>query len=550
MLPEIYILPPAPPIDLNLITRCLPDPDIYAASRLASMINHADGALKMGVKGPYLPSLIHLSTFDEHCAEIMPHLNDAIAIGMLPHDPVHVFVTQNVNQSYTTFEEWLGISYQKPKKIHFVVHQNLFDEATWAAHTLFFTPHTELHDRIHSILGKKKHSSSIIHRAARCMADPSNMHLLDLKGYEHNSLLRKRGVKCDIKVLPYDTLEHYIQVHKELLTHTAPYVDTQVLDTLPRDIDYLSIQHYCNFIQTFVPNPRGLSELTFEDVSFRTFDHLVLCGMNENFCPESYPFIRADTLWVSYSKEERGMSVGPSPYWFLLQKEEKTQKAPSVVRPTYTPQQPDMHFFTMPCVYYVSDIELLMRDPKRFYYKKCLKASPLEQLDEPFNRIDFGISVHHILNQGLDQKDQIFAPYFEHNPLLERLWRLRFEPIQEWYCTQDHSHLIKKEYAMERSLGRFTLKAIADRIDSYDDEAIIIDYKTGLPPSKAAIENGLKPQLFLEAYILDNVKMVQIWDLYNLKILSVDVHAVERVEQSVLDLIDYYERHPEYFLIE
>lgn len=45
----------------------------------------------------------------------------------------------------------------------------------------------------------------------------------------------------------------------------------------------------------------------------------------------------------------------------------------------------------------------------------------------------------------------------------------------------------------------FLLTGRADRIDLTPDGAVVIDYKTGQPPSSPQVESGLAPQLPLEA---------------------------------------------------
>ncbi len=50
--------------------------------------------------------------------------------------------------------------------------------------------------------------------------------------------------------------------------------------------------------------------------------------------------------------------------------------------------------------------------------------------------------------------------------------------------------------------GPFTIRARADRIDTLaDGRLVIIDYKTGAPPTAKQVEAGFAPQLPLEAMI-------------------------------------------------
>ena len=55
---------------------------------------------------------------------------------------------------------------------------------------------------------------------------------------------------------------------------------------------------------------------------------------------------------------------------------------------------------------------------------------------------------------------------------------------------------------LHRPGGRFRLTGRADRIERYDDGTLeILDYKTGSPPTQKAVDDGLAPQLLLEAAI-------------------------------------------------
>jgi len=58
------------------------------------------------------------------------------------------------------------------------------------------------------------------------------------------------------------------------------------------------------------------------------------------------------------------------------------------------------------------------------------------------------------------------------------------------------------EFGFDAPGGRFTVTAKADRIEFRTEMADILDFKTGLPPSKKQVESGLSPQLTLTAAIL------------------------------------------------
>jgi ATP-dependent helicase/nuclease subunit B len=51
--------------------------------------------------------------------------------------------------------------------------------------------------------------------------------------------------------------------------------------------------------------------------------------------------------------------------------------------------------------------------------------------------------------------------------------------------------------------GSFRLTGRADRIEQYGDRTLsILDYKTGSPPTQKAVDDGLAPQLLLEAAMM------------------------------------------------
>jgi ATP-dependent helicase/nuclease subunit B len=59
---------------------------------------------------------------------------------------------------------------------------------------------------------------------------------------------------------------------------------------------------------------------------------------------------------------------------------------------------------------------------------------------------------------------------------------------------------VRGEIELPRPGGRFRLTGRADRIESYaEGDVSILDYKTGTPPSQKQVEQGLAPQLLLEA---------------------------------------------------
>jgi ATP-dependent helicase/nuclease subunit B len=100
-------------------------------------------------------------------------------------------------------------------------------------------------------------------------------------------------------------------------------------------------------------------------------------------------------------------------------------------------------------------------------------------------------------------------------PALAAWWRPRLERIADWVADREierrasqHPASVQAEargaIALPRPGGVFDLVGRADRIDRRSDGSIvIIDYKTGIVPSRKAIEAGYASQLLLEAMMAE-----------------------------------------------
>jgi ATP-dependent helicase/nuclease subunit B len=94
---------------------------------------------------------------------------------------------------------------------------------------------------------------------------------------------------------------------------------------------------------------------------------------------------------------------------------------------------------------------------------------------------------------------------------LQAWWTPRLERIADWVAaTEATRRAIRPPLAiapeakgaidLHRPGGTFRLTGRADRIERYGDGTLaILDYKTGKPPSQKDVEDGLAPQLLLEA---------------------------------------------------
>jgi RecB family exonuclease len=169
----------------------------------------------------------------------------------------------------------------------------------------------------------------------------------------------------------------------------------------------------------------------------------------------------------------------------------------------------------------VTAIEKLMQDPYAFYAYYFLNLKPLEKLDLAFSNREFGNVVHKILSTiDFSSSEEIFIKAFraefqkqtQHYGIDKHdvIWLRRAHKIAKeiYLFNSQRSHTTKKVYREIGGAVQFgNIKIIgkADRIDiKKDGSCDIIDYKTGAVPTALEIQRGEKPQLGIEAVILEN----------------------------------------------
>jgi ATP-dependent helicase/nuclease subunit B len=180
-----------------------------------------------------------------------------------------------------------------------------------------------------------------------------------------------------------------------------------------------------------------------------------------------------------------------------------------------------------PAALSVTEIEDWLRDPYTIYAKHILRLTPLEAVDAEPGAADRGTVIH----GAIGDFTKMFAAQLPPDPIGELLklgrkhfatledypearafWWPRFQRIARWFAAfesgrRKHIAALHAEIrgATEIPLGDkvFTLSARADRIERLTDGSyVILDYKTGMPPTEKQVRAGLSPQLTLEAAIL------------------------------------------------
>ena len=171
----------------------------------------------------------------------------------------------------------------------------------------------------------------------------------------------------------------------------------------------------------------------------------------------------------------------------------------------------------------VTDFDQLKSDPYSFYAKRILGLPVLEKVDAEPSYAWRGSLVHDILekwfthdNCAVDKlvarADALLAQEAS-DPLLRTLWQPRIAAGLRWVADET-KRLMAEEgrvVAVAEQPGTVHIKGIAvrgrvDRIDrTADGDLVIIDYKTGMPPSTKQINAGFALQLGLIGYMAEEL---------------------------------------------
>lgn len=171
----------------------------------------------------------------------------------------------------------------------------------------------------------------------------------------------------------------------------------------------------------------------------------------------------------------------------------------------------------------VTDFDQLKSDPYSFYAKRILGLPVLEKVDAEPSFAWRGSLVHDILEKWFthDQcavdklvarADALLAQEAA-DPLLRALWQPRIAAGLRWVADETRRLINEKgrEVAVAEQPGTVQIKGIAvkgrvDRIDrTADGDLVIIDYKTGMPPSTKQINAGFALQLGLIGYMAEQL---------------------------------------------
>ncbi|MEH3158162.1 MAG: double-strand break repair protein AddB [Sphingomonas taxi] len=162
----------------------------------------------------------------------------------------------------------------------------------------------------------------------------------------------------------------------------------------------------------------------------------------------------------------------------------------------------------------VTEIDRLKADPYAFYARRVLGLMPLDPVDADPSAAWRGTAVHAILEQWWKQdgcapqalvaRAHAMLEDERTHPMMRALWRPRLLEAIDWIARtvaeQDGEgrRVASAEGQGKIAVAGVTLSGRYDRVDRLADGSLaIVDYKTGKPPSAAAVRAGYSLQLGL-----------------------------------------------------
>jgi len=162
----------------------------------------------------------------------------------------------------------------------------------------------------------------------------------------------------------------------------------------------------------------------------------------------------------------------------------------------------------------VTEIDRLKADPYAFYARRVLALMPLDPVDADPSAAWRGTAVHDILEQwwkldacapdALMARATAMLDDERTHPMMRALWRPRLVEAIDWIAqtvaAQDGEgrKVASAEGKGHIEVAGVTLTGRYDRVDRLPDGTLaIVDYKTGKPPSAAAVRAGYSLQLGL-----------------------------------------------------
>jgi double-strand break repair protein AddB len=204
----------------------------------------------------------------------------------------------------------------------------------------------------------------------------------------------------------------------------------------------------------------------------------------------------------------------------------------------------------------LTNIARLIRDPYAIYARYILRLNPLDPLRQTPDPRDRGMVFHEILERFVKTRPdaetlpqargrllQVAAEVLAEEtpfPAARALWLARLDRAAGHFLAQDGKHggtalAVETEGKVRLDPLPFTLFGTPDRIDRLPDgRLLLIDYKTGTPPTKAQQE-AYEKQLLLAAAMAERGGFADLGPSEVARISYVGLGAGSKVEETEID---------------
>lgn len=169
----------------------------------------------------------------------------------------------------------------------------------------------------------------------------------------------------------------------------------------------------------------------------------------------------------------------------------------------------------------VTKLDRLKADPFAFYADAMLKLSRWDMVDADPTPAWRGTMLHAVFEAWmkedgcdpvrLNDRARTMLHALKAHPVMKALWEPRLMEAIDWVAREMQQNAaqgrapIAAEIYGEAEVAGVTLYGLVDRIDRLADGTLaIIDYKTGMPPSRRQVENGFALQLGLLGLIAEH----------------------------------------------
>lgn len=215
----------------------------------------------------------------------------------------------------------------------------------------------------------------------------------------------------------------------------------------------------------------------------------------------------ASRFWLRLQAMTAGMTRAPGLLAWTRAIDAPVGEPRSAARPAPSPPQ-----CQRPTRISVTEVDRLKADPFAFYARAMLRLSPLDALDADPGHAWRGSAVHAVLETWMKEDDcspETLGPRAQAlldsaHPLLRTLWRPRLLEAIERMAALIAENRAKgrlphrAEVTGNTTIGGIDLHGRADRVDTEaDGSLVIVDYKTGAPPSGKQVNAGFALQLGL-----------------------------------------------------